>query len=390
MTYVFDKNVDRRNTDSTKWDGMEARFGSGELLPFWIADTDFPVMPELVQAIEERAAHPSYGYSFASPAYYDSFIRWNRERNHFAVEREQVLSVPGVVCACAFTIYSLVSPGGKVMFCSPVYDPFLHSIEGLDRTPVVSSLKVRDGYYTMDFDDMDAKLADGVELLILCNPPTPVGRVWTREELERVGELCLKHQVPIFSDDIHSDIILPGYTYTPLPALSPEIADITVLAMAPSKTFNIAGLKSSLMVVPNPRLRKKINQGLQAFHMGVDLFGLKATEAAYRLGGPWVDQMNQYLLDSAKTVAEFCQNRLPKVKTRIPEGTYLMWLDCRGLGMDNETLRKFMIEKAGLGLNEGYTFGRSLTGYMRLNAACPRSILQQAMKQLRDAVDSYK
>ena len=142
MTYVFDKNVDRRNTDSTKWDGMEARFGSGELLPFWIADTDFPVMPELVQAIEERAAHPSYGYSFASPAYYDSFIRWNRERNHFAVEREQVLSVPGVVCACAFTIYSLVSPGGKVMFCSPVYDPFLHSIEGLDRTPVVSSLKV--------------------------------------------------------------------------------------------------------------------------------------------------------------------------------------------------------------------------------------------------------
>ena len=382
MTYVFDKIVDRRNTDSTKWDGMEARFGSGELLPFWIADTDFPVMPELVQAIEERAAHPSYGYSFASPAYYDSFICWNRERNHFAVEREQVLSVPGVVCACAFTIYSLVSPGGKVMFCSPVYDPFLHSIEGLDRTPVVSSLKVRDGYYTMDFDDMDAKLADGVELLILCNPHNPVGRVWTREELERVGELCLKHQVPIFSDDIHSDIILPGYTYTPLPALSPEIADITVLAMAPSKTFNIAGLKSSLMVVPNPRLRKKINQGLQAFHMGVDLFGLKATEAAYRLGGPWVDQMNQYLLDSAKTVAEFCQNRLPKVKTRIPEGTYLMWLDFSGYGLTQKELMEKLKLEAGVALNDGSQYGPEGQGFVRLNISTARPFLMEGLERI--------
>ena len=198
MTYEFDQNVDRRNTDSTKWDGMEARFGTGELLPFWIADTDFPVMPELVQAIADRAAHPSFGYSFASPAYYDSFIRWNQERNHFTIQRDQILSVPGVVAACAFTIYSLVSPGGKVLFCSPVYDPFLHTIEGMGRVPVRSSLLARDGYYTMDLDDLDAKLAGGVELFILCNPHNPVGRVWTAGELRQIGELCLKHRVPIF------------------------------------------------------------------------------------------------------------------------------------------------------------------------------------------------
>lgn len=387
MTYEFDQNVDRRNTDSTKWDGMEARFGTGELLPFWIADTDFPVMPELVQAIADRAAHPSFGYSFASPAYYDSFIRWNQERNHFTIQRDQILSVPGVVAACAFTIYSLVSPGGKVLFCSPVYDPFLHTIEGMGRVPVRSSLLARDGYYTMDLDDLDAKLAGGVELFILCNPHNPVGRVWTAGELRQIGELCLKHRVPIFSDDIHSDIIFPGHTYTPLPALSPAIAQNTVLAMAPSKTFNIAGLKSSLMVVPSPELRASIQRGLQSFHMGVDLFGLKAAEAAYGMGGPWVDQQIQYLQANAQAVVEFCHARLPKARVWLPEGTFLMWLDLSGYGLPQKELMETLREKAGVALNDGSQYGPEGNGFVRLNIGTARAFLLDGLEKIAGALE---
>ena len=387
MTYEFDKNVDRRNTQSIKWDGMEARFGSGDLMPFWIADSDFPAMPELVQALVDRAAHPSYGYTFASPAYYENFIRWNQVRNHYDIQQDQVLSVPGVVCACGFTIYSLVSPGGKVMFCSPVYDPFLHTIEGMGRTPVVSSLKCQDGFYTMDFDDMDAKLAGGVELFILCNPHNPVGRVWSKEELKTLGELCLKHHVPIFSDDIHSDLIMPGHTYTPLPVLSPEIARNTVLAMAPSKTFNIAGLKSSLMVVPDPGLREKIRKSLQSFHMGVDLFGLKAAEAAYGMGGPWVDRQVEYLLGNAKAVVEFCQKHLPKARTWVPEGTYLMWLDFSGYGLDQKTLMDTLLHQAGVALNDGSQYGPEGNGFVRLNIAAARPFLLQGLERIAKCLD---
>lgn len=383
--YEFDKNVVRRNTESTKWDLMGSRFGSEDLLPFWIADMDFPVMPELVKAITDRAAHPSYGYSFASQAYYDNFIRWNRERNRFTVRREQMLSVPGVVCAFAFTIYALVPPNGRVMFCSPVYDPFGNTIRGMGRQTVASSLKERDGYYTMDFDDLERKLAEGVDLFVLCNPHNPVGRVWTEEELRRVGELCLKYRVPVFSDDIHSDLIMPGRTYTPLPAISREIADNTVLAMAPSKTFNIAGLKSSVMVISNPELRKKIDTGLQAFHMGVDLIGLKATEAAYGIGAPWVDELTAYLLDNARAVVEFCRERLPGVRVRIPEATYLMWLNFSAYGLSQEELMEKLRSEARVALNDGSHYGPEAQGWVRLNIGTARSMLMQGLEQIAGA-----
>ena len=267
--YEFDKIVERKGTDCLKWDQLAEKYGSADALPFWVADMDFPVMPELVSALAARAAHPSYGYSFASQAYYENFIRWNDVRNHYVINREDIVSIPGIVCASAFIIHALVSPGGKVMLCTPVYDPFFHVTQEQGRQLVTSSLQLnQDGQYVMDWDDMERKLADGVELFILSNPHNPVGRVWSHEELQRLGELCLRYHVPVFSDDIHSDLIMPGHVYTPLPTISEQIKNNTVLAMAPSKTFNIAGLKSSYLVISNPELREKVQKAIQSFRGG--------------------------------------------------------------------------------------------------------------------------
>ena len=380
--YEFDRIVDRKGTDCLKWDKLEVNYGHGDLLPFWIADMDFPVMPELVQAITDRAAHPSYGYSFAADGYYDNFIRWNRERNRFDITREQILSVPGIVCACAFIVHALVPKGGKVMLCTPVYDPFYRVIQEQGCQLVTSALVERDGYYTMDWEDLERKLAGGVDLFILSNPHNPVGRVWTVEELKRLGELCLKYHVPIFSDDIHSDLIMPGQTYTPLPAVSQALADNTVLAMAPSKTFNIAGLKSSYLVISDPALREKVNTAITSFHIGVNLFGLKAAEAAYGLGGPWVDELVRYLLGNAQTVAAFCRERLPKVRTRVPEGTYLMWLDFSDYGLTQEALMDKLRGEAGVALNDGSHYGEEAQGYVRLNIGTSRAVLTQGLERI--------
>lgn len=383
MPYNFDEVVDRSQNYAAKFEEAELHYGTNQVIPLWIADMDFRTAPCVVEAIKERADQGIFGYTWRTPRYFESIAAWQQKRNGWLPEINKMAFAPGVVPAMRMVLNMFTQPGDKIIIQQPVYHPFADVVENTGRTLVVSPLKRdEDGYYTMDLEDFEAKARDGAKYFILCNPHNPVGRVWTREELERVGELCLKHQVPIFSDDIHSDIILPGYTYTPLPALSPEIADITVLAMAPSKTFNIAGLKSSLMVVPNPRLRKKINQGLQAFHMGVDLFGLKATEAAYRLGGPWVDQMNQYLLDSAKTVAEFCQNRLPKVKTRIPEGTYLMWLDFSGYGLTQKELMEKLKLEAGVALNDGSQYGPEGQGFVRLNISTARPFLMEGLERI--------
>lgn len=380
--YEFDKNVDRVGSDCLKWDKLTANYGGADVLPFWIADMDFPVMPELVQAITDRAAHPSYGYSYAADGYYDNFIAWNKKRNRYDVAREEILSVPGIVCACAFIVHALVPKGGKVMLCTPVYDPFYKVIQEQGCQLVSSALVEKEGYYTMDWADLEQKLAAGVDLFILSNPHNPVGRVWTAQELKTLGELCLKYHVPVFSDDIHSDLIMPGQTYTPLPAISKEIAACTVLAMAPSKTFNIAGLKSSYLVISNPELREKVNTAIMSFHVGVNLFGLKAAEAAYGVGGPWVDELVAYLLGNAQAVADFCKERLPKVKTRVPEGTYLMWLDFSAYGLTQEELMAKLQNEAKVALNDGSHYGAECQGYAQLNIGTSRSMLLEGLERI--------
>ncbi|MDR0839767.1 MAG: PatB family C-S lyase [Christensenellaceae bacterium] len=388
MHGFFDTIVDRRGTDSLKWDKLKERYGDADLLPFWVADMDFRVMPQLAEAIAARAAHPSYGYSFASKEYYQNFIDWNSARNQYDILREEILSVPGVVCASAFIIHALVSPGGKVMFCSPVYTPFYSVTKEQGRQVVTSSLRINNGRYEMDWADIEAKLAGGVELLILSNPHNPIGRVWSREELKKLGDLCLRYGVIVFSDDIHSDLIMPGSTYTPLPVLSEAIKNNTVLAMAPSKTFNIAGLNSSYLVIANPTLRKKVHKALQSFHLDINLFGLKAAEAAYGAGAQWVGELTDYLLKNAQTVVRFCAEHLPRVKTFVPEGTYLMWLDFSDYRLPQAALMQKLQAEAKVALNDGSHYGPEGIGFARLNIGTSREMLLQGLAQIASAFAS--
>lgn len=383
--YQFDRTVERRGTDSVKWDGMASAFGRDDLLPFWIADMDFPVMPEIVEAMTQRAMHPSYGYTQTSDAFYSAFIDWNQRRNGYTIQKEEILLVPGVVCAQAFVVHALMSAGGQALLCSPVYDPFYRVMEQHGMGWTASSLVERNGRWEMDWEDLESKLPHA-DLFILCNPHNPVGRAWSREELTRLTELCARFEVPIFSDDIHSDLVFPGHSYIPLPTLSPQAKEGVILATAPSKTFNIPGLECSILVIHHPALRQKVAEKIQAFHIGVNLMGLTAATAAYQKGDAWVDALNQTLYENAAFVESFCKQHLPKVRAFIPEATYLLWLDFSGYGMSQKELEERLIQKARVALNSGPRYGPEGKGYMRLNIGTSKDMLEEGLKRILAAL----
>lgn len=382
--YDFDKVFDRHNTEVIKWDRMEADFGRNDLIPFGIADMDFETLPEIREAMIRRAEHPTYGYTFPSKAYYESFIEWNRKRNDFHIKKEELITIPGIVCASSFIIYALTEKGDKIMVNTPVYDPFFKVIEQQERTLVTSSLKVTEGRYEMDYEDMEEKFKDGVKLFILCSPHNPIGRVWTREELEKLNELCRRYHVLVFSDEIHSDLIFPNHKHTPYQAVSEDAAHRSVIAMAPSKTFNIAGLKSSILVIKDPELYEKVNRAVMAFHVGVDLFGLKAFEVAYSHGEEYVDQLNQYLYENAVYLVDYVKENLPRVRTYVPDGTYLMWLDFSDYGLSQEALMAKVVE-SGIAPNDGSHYGTEGKGFIRINVGTQRAMLKQGLERLKKA-----
>jgi len=382
--YNFDKLVDRKGTDCIKWDNMVRSYGH-DVVPMFIADMDFEVLPELQEAMIQRASHPTYGYTFPSEAYYDNFIAWNESRNNFHISKEQIIPVPGVVTAIAFALQALTKEGDKVLINTPVYNPFAATIKQTKRELVTSSLKVVDGKHVMDLEDMDKKMADGVKMMILCNPHNPVGRVWTKEELTALVELCAKHGVLLFSDEIHSDIAYGGHHTCPMLTCCDKAKEIGFCAMAPSKTFNIAGLKSSMFIIQNEEYFNKVKEVVGAFHIGVDLFAYKATEVCYGKGAQWVDELNEYLYENAKFVVKYLEENLPKVKTYVPEGTYLMWLDFSAYGLSQEDLMNKLKDDANVGLNNGAVYGDEGVGFARLNIGCPRSMVEQALKQIKDA-----
>lgn len=384
--YNFDKLVDRKGTDCIKWD-MAAKAYGHDVIPMFIADMDFEVLPELQEAMVKRASHPSFGYTSPAPAYRENIIKWNQERNGLTISNEEILPVPGVVTAIAFALNALTKDGDKVLINTPVYNPFASTIKGLNRELVTSSLKCEGHKRVMDFEDMEAKMKDGVKMMILCNPHNPIGRVWTKEELNQLVELCAKYNVYLFSDEIHSDIVYGGHKHCSILTVSEKAKEIAFCAMAPSKTFNIAGLKSSMFIIQNPEIREKVAAGIGAFHIGVDLFAYKATEICYGYGAKWVDELNEYLYENAKYVAEFCETQLPKVKTFVPDGTYLMWLDFSEYGLTQEELMNKLKDEANVGLNSGATYGEEGVGYARLNIGCPRSMVEQCMKQIKEAFD---
>ncbi len=382
--YDFDKVFDRRGTDAFKWDTLEKDFGKADLIPLGVADMDFEVLPQIREALVARSEHPTYGYTYAGENLYRAFIEWNKKRNCFEIEKEEMLIVPGTVCGNALVLHALTQPGDKVLLTTPIYNPFYDIIRLQGRTQVNTSLKWDGSRYVIDFEDMEQKMADGVKLLILCSPHNPVGRVWTRDELTKIDALCQKYHVLVFSDEIHSDIVYPGHKHIPYPTVSQHAAETSILAAAPSKTFNIAGLKCSILVCKNQELLCKVRDAMNAFHMEVNTFGFTGSEAAYQYGEAWLDELLVYLYDNITYVTSFVEQNLPKVKAYAPDGTYLMWLDFTAYGLSSKELMKKMVE-AGVAPNDGSHYGAEGEGFLRVNIGTQRCRLKEAMERLKAA-----
>ena len=384
--YNFDKLVDRRGTDCIKWDRVAKVYGAEDVIPLWIADMDFEILPELQQALHTRVDHPSFGYTLPPAGYRESIVNWCRARHGMEITKSDIWGIPGVITALAFVLHALTIPGDKVMICTPVYNPFAETIEAFSRTLITSPLKCEGTRRVMDFEDIEAKMQDGVKMFILCNPHNPIGRVWTKEELHRLAELCAKYNVYLFSDEIHADLCYGGHKHCSVLTVSDKAREIAICAMAPSKTFNIAGLKSSMFIIQNPEIREKIKAAVNAFHLGLDLLAYTATEACYTHGAQWVDELNDYLFENARFVTDFCEKHL-KVHTFVPEGTYLMWLDFSAYGLSQEELMRKLKEDARVGLNNGTDYGPEGLGFARMNIGSPRFLLEEALNRIKNAFE---
>ncbi|MFM1654547.1 MalY/PatB family protein [Brevibacillus sp. B_LB10_24] len=390
MRYDFDKQINRFQTASEKWDQLEEHFGDKDLLPMWVADMDFASPEPVIEAIKQRAEHGIFGYTVISDEYLDAVVNWMQVRHDWAIQKDWVCHSPGVVPALHFIVQSFTQPGDKVMFQPPVYYPFSKVIANNGREIVYNPLKYENGRYQMDLDDLRKKIA-GVKLLILCSPHNPVGRVWTKEELAELGRICLEHNVLVVSDEIHFDLVLSGHTHTPFAAISEEFAQNAIICTAPSKTFNLAGLQISNIIIPNQKLRKVFADTVDKHFLGLPgTFGLVAAESAYRHGGEWLDQLLAYLEQNLDFLTAYLQQNLPELKVIKPEGTYLVWVDCRGLGLSLKELEQFMLQKAKVAFNQGYVFGPGGEGFIRINIACPRSLLEEGLSRVSAAMRSLK
>ncbi len=388
MRYDFDQVVDRSHNNAAKYDERVKKFGTDKVIPLWVADMDFKTAQPIIDALTARAQEGIWGYTSRPDSYFEAICSWQQRRNGWTIDKNLVSWSLGVVPTLSALVKLLVPENGKVLIQTPVYSEFYDVTEAWHRTVVENPLVEQNGRWTIDWEDFEAKLPQ-VSMFLLCSPHNPLGIVWTREELTRMTDLCRKHDVILVSDEIHSDLVFHGKKHIPTASLSAQTAAQVISCISGIKTFNLAGLQASTTVFPNRRMKEIYDK----FWGGMDIhrnnaFSLTAMEVAFNEGEEWLEQLLTYLDGNFSFVADYCARYIPRIKPTVPDATYLMWLDCRELNMSNEQLRRFMIEKAGLGLNEGCSFGRSLTGFMRLNAACSRRVLEQAMQQLRAAVDA--
>lgn len=383
MKYDFDKKVVRRNTGCIKWD-----LGDESVIPMWVADMDFETPQPVIDAVKKRAEHGIYGYSFLQDSYYEALINWMNKRHGWKVQKEWIAFAPGVVPAVNMLVRALTQPGDKVIIQSPVYYPFYKAVTNNGCQVIENPLIYEKGRYFMDFEDLERKIKDDrVKLLILCSPHNPVGRVWTREELTKLGNLCLKYEVLIISDEIHSDLIYSGNKHIPFASLSQQFAENSIVCTAPSKTFNLAGLQTSNIIIPNRKIRKLYDNVLESNGINEpNVFGIKACEAAYRDGEEWLHELLEYLEDNRDYLINYIESHIPEIKAIKPEGTYLVWLDCSKLGMKSEKLHEFFMEKAKVWFDEGYIFGCGGENFERVNIACPRATIEEALKRMEMAI----
>ena len=383
--YNFDKFVDRRGTACVKWDVRDL-FGVGpdaDLTPMWIADMDFAVVPEIQTALKERCDHPTFGYNTPTPGCIPALCSWYERRHNWKFTPDQVLNGIGVVTMIRFTLEALTAPGDQVAVFSPVYDPFFAQVRNSGRTLVDLPMKEQDGHYSVDLAAFEQALKDGVKAVIFCNPHNPIGKVWTKDEVEAIGGLCAKYGAYMLSDEVHGDMVMDGNHYNPM-GLVDAIQDKLVVYTAISKTFNLAGLHQSALIIPNAEVRAKVDAMLKgAWIMGPNLMAFTAMEAAYTYGDKWVDEVVAYISDNVRYVQQQVRDFMPKVKLSHHEGTFLMWLDLRCLGMSSDELTVTLGREYGIGLGNGAHYGKQCDGFMRMNIACPRSTLEKGVAALK-------
>ncbi|MGM0471536.1 MAG: MalY/PatB family protein [Bacillota bacterium] len=381
--YNFDQKIDRRGTNSMKWDS----FANSNLLPMWVADMDFQSPPAVIDALKERAEHGVFGYPAELDSYHQAIVDWMAKRHNWQIEQEWISTTPGVIVAINHAIQALTNPGDKVVLQSPVYYPFFKSIQNNGCQLVDNPLQYNGSHYEIDFRDLERKLDSRVQLMILCSPHNPVGRVWTKEELKRLGELCLSYDVTVIADEIHSDLILNDNQHHVFATLNQEFAQNCIVCNSPSKTFNLAGVQTSNIIIPNQQIRSDFQHGLASSGLGEpNVFAIAALQAAYNQGAEWLDELLHYLEENLNYLLNYIEDNLPQVEVIKPEGTYLVWLDFRKLDLSTHQLDNLIRNKAELVLNPGHIFGETGAGFQRMNIACPRATLKEGLQRLKTAL----
>ncbi|MDO4340995.1 MAG: MalY/PatB family protein [Eubacteriales bacterium] len=382
MSYDFDKQINRRNTNSLKWDVKENE------LPMWVADMDFETAPEIQAAIKKRAAHGIFGYSTVPEEWYQAYIGWWKHRHDFQMEKDWLIFCTGVVPAISSMVRKLTTPAEKVLVLTPVYNIFFNSIVNNGRQVLESRLKYDGEAYQVNFEDLEQKLADPqTSMMILCNPHNPVGKLWDGETLERIGELCWKHHVVVVSDEIHCDLTDPGCSYVPFASVSGHCRENCVICIAPTKAFNLAGLQTAAVAVPNPVLRHKVWRGLNTDEVAEpNAFAIDAAIAAFTEGADWLDALRGYILENKKAAVEYIQEQVPQMEVIPSQATYLLWLHCGGMVGFASEAAEYIREKTGLYLSAGNQFGTGGGDFLRMNIACPRVVLEDGLRRLKEGI----
>ena len=384
--YNFDKLICRKDTDALKLEALAPRWGRTDLLPMWVADMDFKTPDFIVEAMRKRMECEIFGYTSKPDSWYEAIINWQAHRHQWTISKEMISFVPGVVPALAMAVQAFTERGEKVMIQQPVYNPFAQVIRNNHRELVNCPLVLKDGQYHIDFDIFEEKIK-GCKLFLFCHPHNPGGRVWTREELEKVAAICAAHKVIVVADEIHADLTLAPYKHIPFASISEQARDISVVFVSPSKAFNIAGLATSYAVIANPTLRRCFESYMEGNELAAgNVFAFNTVVAAYTKGEEWLQQMLSYVQGNIDYLVEYLQQHLPQLKVIVPQASYLVFIDFRALGLSQKELVVLCTNQAHLALNDGAIYGKEGTGYMRINLACPRSIVAQALTQLKEAI----
>ena len=389
MTYNFNKGIDRSNTGAIKYEARETVFGTPDVMPMWVADMEFRSPDCIIKAMEQRLHHGIFGYTFRMDGFFSSIIYWLKKRHDWAVKKDWILFSPGVVPSINIAVQAFTAPGDKIIVQPPVYYPFFSAVKDNGREICYNPLQLVNGEYRMDIEGLEKQIDKKVKMILLCAPQNPGGRVWTKDELQKLCAVCLKHDILIVSDEIHADLVFKGHQHTVTASLSNDIANNTITLMSPSKTFNLAGLSTAYAVIKNDTLRRQFNAVLSRLHVHHgNVFGNTALEAAYNEGENWLDELLVYLEQNISLVERFLEEHIPQIKMMRHEATYLLWLNCKDLDTGTMTLKDFFIHKAKLGLSEGSIFGQEGKGFMRMNIGCPREMVQTALNRLKKAIET--